>query len=184
MNRLFTLLLILLPNLWLTGQELTEANSIHQFTAKDIDGNKFDFSCLEGQKILLANTASKCMYAPQLKKMQHLYEKYKDKGLVVIAFPSSDFYNRELKTNIQIAEKYRTKYKITFPIIAKSHVKGDSIHRVFDFLSDMDLNGNSNASPKWNFHKYLINENGYLVKSIPPSKDPYDQEIIDWIEGK
>ncbi len=164
------------------SQELTQANSIHQFKVLDIDGKRLDFSCYEGQKILIVNTASKCMYAPQLRKLQELYEKYKDLGFIVIAFPSSDFYNRELKTNRQIAEKYRTKYHITFPIISKVHVKGDSIHAVFDFLSDKNLNGKFDASPKWNFHKYLFDAQGFLFKSIPPSNSPLSEEIINWIE--
>jgi glutathione peroxidase len=176
------LLFLLFFPFFATAQELTEANSIHQFKATDIDGNEFEFSCLEGQKILIVNTASKCMYAPQLKKLQELYEKYKNTGFCVIAFPSSDFYNREVKTNKQIAKKYREKYGITFPIMQKTHVKNEDLNPVFDFLSNKDFNGNLNATPKWNFHKYLINEKGHLIKSIPPSKSPFDPEIIDWLE--
>ncbi len=166
------------------SQDLTQTNSIHQFKVLDIDGKELDLSCFKGQKILLVNTASKCMYAPQLKKLQELYEKYEDMGFVVIAFPSSDFYNRELKTNRQIAEKYRTKYQVTFPIAAKAHVKGDSIHPVFDFLLDKNLNGKFNAPPKWNFHKYLINGQGFLVKTLPPSYSPLSEDIIIWIKDE
>jgi glutathione peroxidase len=120
----------------------------------------------------------------QIRKLQELYEKYKDQGFVVVAFPSSDFYNREFKTNLEIAKKYRKKHNISFPILSKVHVKGDSIDPVFDLLSSKELNGKFDAPPKWNFHKYLINEQGFLVKSIPPSKSPLNEEIIAWIEKK
>ena len=164
------------------AQELNEANCIYQFKVTDIDGNQFDFSELEGQKILLVNTASKCMFAPQLNKLQELYNKYKNDGFVIIAFPSSDFYNRELKTDKEIAKKYREKYQITFPVISKTKIKGDSIHEVFDFLSHKDLNGKFDAPPKWNFHKYLIDNQGFIRKSISPKTSPFDEEIVSWIE--
>jgi len=177
---IFTIALMFSVNL--LSQDLTEANSIHQFKLIDVDGNEFDFSCLEGQKILLVNTASKCMFAPQLKKLQELYEKYKNQGFVVVAFPSSDFYNRELKTNKEIAKKYREKHHITFPIISKTKIKGDSIHALFDFLGNKSLNGKFDAPPKWNFHKYLIDNQGYIYKSISPKTGPFNEEIVNWIE--
>lgn len=180
MYRLFLLLLLFPANL--VGQELTMANSIHQFTAKTVDGKNFDFSCLEGQKILLVNTGSKCMYAQQLNKLQKLYENYQNKGFIVIAFPSRDFYNRELKNNEEIAQKYRTKYRITFPIMSLCNVKGDNIHPVFDFLSNKSLNGKFDAPPKWNFHKYLIDEDGFIIKAINPAVNPFSDEIINWLE--
>lgn len=99
--RQVVLIFLILAGNQLFSQELTQANSIHQFKVLAIDGKELDFSCYEGEKILLVNTASKCMYAPQLRKLQELYQKFKNKGFVVIAFPSSDFYNRELKTNRQ-----------------------------------------------------------------------------------
>lgn len=182
--RFFTILFLMSLVSNLCSQELTEANSIYQFKVIDIDGNEFDFSCLEGKKIMLVNTASKCMYAPQMKKMQALYEKYKEKDFVIIAFPSRDFYNRELKQNEDIAKKYHRKYKISFPVMELTRLKGDSIHPIYDFLSHKDMNGVLEAPPKWNFHKYLINRNGFLHKSIPPANSPLNSEIIDWLTNE
>ena len=168
----------------LLAQNIDEAHTIYQYSLIDIDGNKFDFSCLEGKKILVVNTASKCMYAPQLHDLQKLYEKYKNNNFVVIACPANDFFNREPLDNKEIAKKYRTKYKISFPIVKKISVKGDTIHPLYDFLSHKSLNGNLDADVKWNFHKYLIDNNGFIYKSLSPATKPFDKEIVAWIEEK
>jgi glutathione peroxidase len=158
-------------------------NSIYQFKVKDIDGHEFDFSCLEGQKILIVNTGSRCMYRKQLADLQELYEKYKDNGFTIVVFPCNDFYKREPKGNATIKKIYHQKYGIAFPIMSKIHVKGKEIEPIYDFLSYKIKNGKSDNPPKWNFQKYLIDRQGFLYKSINPGKSPLDQEIIDWIKN-
>jgi glutathione peroxidase len=156
-------------------------NSIYQFKVNEIDGHEFDFSCLEGQKILIVNTGSRCMYRKQLGELQELYEKNKDNGFTVVVFPCNDFYKREPKGNSTIKKIYHQKYGITFPIMSKIHVKGKEIEPIYDFLSYKIKNGKSDNPPKWNFHKYLIDRQGFLYKSISPGTSPLNQEIIDWI---
>jgi glutathione peroxidase len=163
---------------------LGSENCIYQFIVKDIDGNDFEFSCLEGKKILIVNTASKCMYRHQLADLQELYEKYKDKNFIIVAFPSNDFFFREPKKNSWIKRHYKGKYGISFPIMTKTVVKGDKIDPVYDFLSYKIKNGKFDSPPKWNYHKYLIDNQGFLYKSINPATNPLDPEITDWIEGK
>lgn len=181
MKQLVSILWILFPFV-ICGQELTEANSIYQFSAVDINGNQFDFSCLEGKKILIVNTASKCMYSPQLRDLEELYQKYKEAGFIIIAFPSNDFFNREPRSNKEIDRHYHKKYKISFPIMSKISVKGDSIHPIYDFLTHQSLNGKFDADVKWNFHKYLIDNEGFIYRSIKPATKPYSKDIIEWLE--
>ncbi len=178
----FYIISFLICSISLFAQNLKKENSIYRFSAMDIKGNVFDFSSLEGKKILIVNTASKCMYAPQLKDLQDLYLKYKDMNFVVIAFPSNDFFKREPKSNQVIAQRYHKKYKISFPIMSKISVKGDSISPIYDFLTHKSKNGNIDADAKWNFHKYLIDRNGYVFKSLNPGTKPFDPEIVEWIE--
>jgi glutathione peroxidase len=156
--------------------------SIYQYIIKDIDGNDFDFSCLEGKKILVVNTGSKCMYRGQLSDLQKLYEKYKERGFIIVAFPSNDFFYREPGNNNKIKRIYRKRYDITFPVMAKTRVKGRDIDPVYDFLSYKIKNGLVDNPPKWNFQKYLIDSQGFLVKAVNPSIKPFDKEIIEWIE--
>jgi glutathione peroxidase len=158
--------------------------SVYQFTAIDIEGKEFDFSCLEGQKIIIVNTGSKCRFRGQLREMQKLYSIYRDSGLVVIAFPSNNFFFREPGSNSKIKRRYNRKFGITFPIMAKVNVRGNGIEPLFDFLSDKQKNGRFDAPPAWNFQKYLICEDGILYKTLSPSVSILDENVIDWILNK
>jgi len=183
MKLLFTLML-LISSVNFLAQDLGEEYSIYRFSAIDVQGNVFDFCNLEGKKILIVNTASKCMFASQLRDLQKLYEKYKDKGFIVIAFPTNDFFNREPRSNQEIAKHYPEKYKISFPVMSKVSVKGDSIHPIYEFLTHKSENGRLDADVKWNFHKYLIDNQGHVLKSINPVTKPFNTEIVEWIEEK
>ncbi len=182
-----TFLLTILLSVQALSQESAEKDTgylapIYQFKVKDINGKEFDFGCLEGKKILIINTASKCMYGPQLHDLQKLYEKYKDRDFIVIAFPSNSFAKREPKGNRDISLKYKKKYGITFPVMSKVIAKGDSIEPIYDYLTNKAQNGINDNPVKWNFQKYLIDENGYLVKTIEPKVNPLNEQITDWIE--
>ena len=165
------------------GNKSDSLAPVYQFKTLDIKGLEFDFGCLEGKKIMVVNTGSKCMYGPQLQDLQKLYLKYKDKDFIVVAFPSNSFAKREPDNNDEICKKYEEKYEITFPVMAKSEMKGDSIHPLFSYLTNIQLNGINNNPVQWNFQKFLIDRNGYLVKVIEPKIKPFDKEIIEWIEA-
>lgn len=158
--------------------------SVYQYTAIDIDGKEFDFSCLEGQKMIIVNTGSKCRFRGQLREMQKLYLSYKDSGLVVIAFPSNDFFFREPGSNSKIKKRYHRKFGITFPIMAKVTVRKNGIEPIFDFFADRRKNGRFDAPPTWNFQKYLICEDGFLYKTLSPSVSVFDENVINWILNK
>lgn len=163
---------------------ISQGSDFYHLKIKDINGEVFDFNKLAGKKIIIVNTASQCMYTPQYKALQKLYNKYKVDGLEIIAFPCNDFANREPGSNKEIAEFCTEKYSVTFPIMSKIHVKGDNIHPVYQYLTQKEKNGFADSEVRWNFQKYLINEEGKIEKIIKPRKRPYSSKIISWIEGK
>lgn len=158
--------------------------NIYQFTVQDIEGNSFSFRKLEGRKIMIVNTASECGLTPQYEELEKLYETYKSKNFVVIAFPANNFNGQEPGTNEQIAVFCKKNYGVTFPVMSKVSVAGKDICELYKFLTQKELNGFASGEVKWNFQKYLINEKGELVKVLDPQVKPLDQEIIDWIEKK
>ncbi|MBC8344232.1 MAG: glutathione peroxidase [Bacteroidetes bacterium] len=165
-------------------EESSSTKSLYQYAALDIDGDSFYFSSLKGKKLILINTATKCMFAPQISELQKLYESYQDKGVVVVAFPCNDFANREPKGNNSVKKLCLKKYGVTFPLMSKVSVKGDDMHPVYQYLTQKELNGFSNNKVEWNFQKFLVNEKGYLVMIISPRKSPFCDEIVEWIENE
>ena len=162
----------------------TPKESIHQFTVTDIDGKSFDFKSLKGKKIMVVNTASKCGLTPQYEKLEALYQKYKNSNFVIVGFPANDFMGQEPGTNEEIATFCKKNYGVSFSMMEKFSVKGSDIHPVYQFLTEKSKNGLEDNSVQWNFQKYLIDENGYLVKVVSPRTSPDDQEITNWLEGK
>lgn len=157
--------------------------TIYQFKVKDLEGKEFDFASLKGKKILVVNTASECGLTPQYKDLEAIYTKYKDKKFVIIGFPANNFGGQEPGTNKEIAVFCQQNYGVTFPMMEKISVKGDDMNAVYQFLTQKAKNGLEDSEVQWNFQKYLIDENGELVKVVPPKTLPTDPEIVDWIKG-
>jgi glutathione peroxidase len=172
-ERLMTTILILILS-------LMNISSIYDFKVEAIDGTIIDFSEYKGKKLLIVNTASKCGYTPQYEDLQALHEKYGDK-IVILGFPSNNFMGQEPGSNLQIAEFCTENYGVTFQMFAKLDVKGKDQHPLYKWLSSKDLNGWNDNAPSWNFCKYLIDENGKLVKFYKSGVKPMDQEIIDFV---
>ncbi|MGM0634928.1 MAG: glutathione peroxidase [Bacteroidota bacterium] len=158
-------------------------NSIHQFSATDIEGNEIDFSQFEGKKILIVNTASKCGLTPQYEDLQALYEKYKDENFEIVGFPANDFMQQEPGDDDEIATFCERNYGVSFLMMSKISVKGEEMHPIYQFLTQKSQNGLSDNKVEWNFQKYLINERGELEKVISPKTNPQDEEILAWING-
>lgn len=158
--------------------------SFHDFKTKTLTGEEFDLSSLKGKKILVVNTASKCGLTPQYKDLEALYKKYKDQNFIVIGFPANNFMNQEPGTAEEIAEFCEMNYGVTFPMMKKLSVKGKDQDPIYNWLTSKDLNGKLDSEVKWNFQKYLIDENGNLVDMIPPKEKPDSKKIIHWIENK
>jgi glutathione peroxidase len=148
---------------------------------KDINGNDTSLKAYAGKVILLVNVASKCGNTPQYKGLEALYEKYKDKGFVVIGVPSNDYLGQEPGTAEQIKAFCTENYGVTFPLMAKVHVKGKDKCALYAALTGSDA-----AFPgevKWNFGKFLIDRNGQVVKRFEPSVKPETPEVTQAIEA-
>jgi len=161
-----------------------EKKSIHEFTVTDIDGNSYAFSALKGKKIMVVNTASRCGLTPQYKSLEAVYQTYKDSNFVIVGFPANNFMGQEPGSNAEIAAFCSKNYGVSFPMMAKISVKGNDMHPVYKFLTSMSENGLEDNDVKWNFQKYLLDENGYLIRVIDPSTQPDDPTILRWIASK
>ena len=166
------------------SQKPVQTQTIYQFKVTDLYGKEFDFYTLKGKKLLIVNTASECGLTPQYKDLEAIYRKYKDKNFVIIGFPANNFGSQEPGSNEQIAKFCQMNYGVTFPMMSKISVKGKDIHEVYKFLTQKDKNGLQDSQVEWNFQKYLINEEGELIKVLSPSVLPTDAEIVGWINGK
>ncbi len=160
------------------------SQTLYDFTVTDIDNNDFSMSQLKGKKVMIVNVASKCGLTPQYEQLEELYRKYKDDNFVIIGFPANNFKEQEPGTNEEIKEFCQLNYGVTFPIMSKISVKGDDIAPIYSWLTTKDLNGFEDSSVKWNFQKYLINENGEIEQVINPWVKPNNKKIVTWIEGK
>ncbi|MDX9696582.1 MAG: glutathione peroxidase [Bacteroidales bacterium] len=163
---------------------MAQTTTLHDFKVKDIDGNDFDLSSLKGKKVLVVNTASKCGFTPQYKELQELYEKYGTEKFIIIGFPANNFMSQEPGSNEEIKEFCSTNYSVTFPMMEKISVKGKDIHPIYAWLTSKDKNGVLESDVKWNFQKYMIDENGNLVDMMSPKTNPMDEKIVNWITGK
>src|SRR6185312_8323346 len=143
------------------------ASSVYDFKITGLDGNPIDLSQYKGKKILIVNTASKCGYTPQYADLEKLYTTYKDK-LVIIGFPANNFAQQEPGSNKEISEFCTKNYGVTFPMAAKISVKGDDMAPIYHWLTEKKNNGFQDSEVKWNFQKYLIDENGHLVAVFAP----------------
>lgn len=170
--------------LTLTFSGVTFSQTIYDFKVVDISGNSFDLATLKGKKVMIVNTASKCGLTPQYEQLEELYKKYKDQNFVIVGFPANNFMKQEPGTNEEIESFCQKNYGVTFPMMSKISVKGSDMHPLYKFLTTKSLNNLEDNDVKWNFQKYLIDENGTLVKVISPSTLPTDKEIIKWIETK
>ena len=138
---------------------------------KTLQGGEVNLCDYADRAILVVNTASKCGYTPQFEKLEGLYKKYKDKGLMVVGFPSNDF-NQELATNKEIGDFCRLTYSVQFPMIEKTSVKGPTANPLFKQLAAA-----TGHEPGWNFHKVLSGRDGALIAWFPTQTPPLDAKI-------
>jgi len=132
-----------------------------------------------GKVILVVNTASKCGNTPQYDGLEQLYQEYQDDGLVILGFPSNDFFGQEPGTEEEIQEFCRLTYSIKFPMFEKVTVKEDDAHPFF-----AELAAASGTYPTWNFHKFLIGRDGNLIAEFSPRTQPYDDDMVAAIKAE
>ena len=154
--------------------------TIYQFREPSLDGGTIDFAQFKGKKILIVNTASECGFTPQYEGLEKLYEQFKDK-LVIVGFPSNDFFGQEPGTNAEIKQFCTSKFNVTFPMAEKIDVKGKNQAPIYQWLTKKSLNGVEDSKVSWNFNKYLINEQGEYVKHFESSVKPDAPELLEAI---
>lgn len=162
-------------------QKLAPAKtSFYNLKAKDLNGKDVPMSNFKGKTILIVNTASKCGYAGQLTELEDLYQEFKN-DLVVLGFPTNDFWGQEPKSNKEIAHMCSLK-KVTFPMFAKTSTKGNEISTIYNWLTDQSKNGWNKKKPGWNFNKYIIDKKGNLVAHFGAGTSPKSKKIKDLIK--
>ncbi|MFN0188654.1 MAG: glutathione peroxidase [Bacteroidia bacterium] len=156
---------------------LNPAGAVYQYSVKDIKGKTIDLQQFKGKKILFVNVASECGYTKQYEGLQTLSERYK-KTLVVIGVPANNFGGQEPGTNEEIIAFCSKTYQVTFPITSKVSVKGENIDPLFSWLTEQ-ANPDFTGDIKWNFEKFLVDENGKLIRRFRSKVKPLDEELIN-----
>lgn len=164
--------------------EPPKERSMYEFTLKDIDGNDVKLEKYKGQVVMLVNVASKCGLTPQYEALQTIYEKYKDRGFVVLGFPANNFMGQEPGTEKEIKEFCQLKYDVSFPMFSKISVKGADQHPLYTFLTHKETNPGFEGEISWNFEKFLADKNGKTVARFSPTTIPDDPEILKAIEAE
>jgi glutathione peroxidase len=173
-----------------------EGPAIYDFKVPGLDGSPIDFSAYKGKKIMIVNTASKCGNTPQYADLEKLYEKYKDK-LVIVGFPANNFGEQEPGSNTEIQEFCKKNYGVSFPMAEKVSVKGDDIAPIYKWLieqskemakslpaetsKDMVWKRYLQNPVDWNFTKFLLDENGKLIAVFHNKVNPMSEEILKYL---
>jgi glutathione peroxidase len=153
------------------------AMSLYDLSAQTLDGKPQALSAYKGKVVLVVNTASECGYTPQYAGLEKLYQQTKEKGFVILGFPSNDFGSQEPGDSAQIAKFCETKYHVHFPMFEKVKVKGDGKSPIYVFLTGKQ------TEPKWNFHKYLVGKDGQVIAAFPSRVEPDSPELKQAIEA-
>jgi glutathione peroxidase len=148
--------------------------TVYDFSAKSIDGKNRKLSDYKGKVLLVVNTASKCGFTPQYKGLEQVYKKYKDKGFVVLGFPSNQFGEQEPGPDTEIAEFCEMNFGVTFPLFSKIDVNGDNAHALFKYLTSEKKGLLGSEAIKWNFTKFLVGKDGKVIDRYAPTTKPED----------
>jgi glutathione peroxidase len=162
---------------------LAESKSIYDFTIKSIDGQQVNLGSYSGKVVLLVNVASKCGFTPQYAGLEKLYEKYKDRGLVIVGIPANNFAQQEPGTDEEIKKFCSSKYMVTFPMMAKVSVLGDDQTPLYTFLTGKSTDPQFGGDIKWNFTKFLFDRSGKPVARFEPATTPDSPEVAAAVEA-
>ena len=176
MKNSFIISLIFITSLVFKSNQMETITSLYDIKINSISGEKINLADFKGKKILFVNVASKCGFTPQYDGLQELYELYKDK-LMIIGVPSNQFGGQEPGTAEQIQSFCKLNYGVTFLITEKVDVKGKNQHPLYTWLTKKENNGVKNSSVKWNFQKYLVDENGELIDYYFSLTKPMSKKI-------
>ena|SRR5271165_774629 len=158
------------------------AASVYDYTLSSIDGKPTPLASFKGKVVLLVNVASRCGYTPQYTGLEALYEKYKDQGFVIVGFPANNFGAQEPGTNEEIKTFCKSKYSVTFPMMAKVSVKGDDATPLYQFLTSKAANPATDGEIKWNFTKFLVDRDGNVIARFEPKVTAEDPALVGAVE--
>lgn len=156
--------------------------NFYELEVKTISGGPVKLEQYRGKTLLIVNTASRCGFTGQYDGLQKLYETYKDKGFVILGFPSNDFLSQEPGSNEEIAQFCKMNYGVTFPMFSKISVKGSDQHPLYTFLTSKETNPDSSGKISWNFNKFLISPEGEVINRFGSRTTPDDAELVAAIE--
>jgi glutathione peroxidase len=157
------------------------AAGVYDFTLPSIDGKPMPLADFKGNVVLLVNVASRCGYTPQYSALEAVYEKYKDRGFVILGFPANNFGGQEPGTNEEIKTFCSRKYNVSFPMYAKVSVKGDDQTPLYQYLTQKTA-PRLQGDIKWNFTKFLVDRNGNVEQRFEPAVTPDSPEVVSAIE--
>ncbi|MBC1559261.1 glutathione peroxidase [Listeria booriae] len=149
--------------------------SLFELEQETLHGDKVSLEKYKGDVLIVVNTASKCGFTPQYEELETLYQDYKDRGFTVLGFPSDSFMNQELDSSNEIEEFCKINYGVTFPLFAKSKVRGSDINPVFEYLTKQKK-GLLGGGIKWNFTKFLLDRDGNVVERFAPKDTPFSMK--------
>ncbi|TAL66433.1 MAG: glutathione peroxidase [Bacteroidetes bacterium] len=175
------LLIIFFMTISLSG--FSQTSGFYDFKVQTLEGQVFDFASLKGKKVMIVNTASKCGFTPQYKDLEEVYQKYQG-NLVIIGFPANNFMNQEPGSASEIRQFCTENYGVTFPMMEKISVKGNNMAPLYRWLTSKEKNGVMDSEVKWNFQKYLIDENGKLVDVVYSKEKPSSDKVTAWVSSK
>lgn len=157
--------------------------SLYSLSATNNKGEEVSLKEYKGKKLMIVNLASQCGFTPQYNELEELYRNNKE-DLVILGFPSNDFGGQEPGSDEEIANFCKLNFGVTFPLFKKAEVKGESKQPVYKWLSDPSLNGWNDQEPTWNFSKYLVDENGYLMNFYSASVSPLAEDIQNMLKAE
>jgi glutathione peroxidase len=158
------------------------AKNVFDYTLTTIDGQPAPLSAYKGKVVMLVNVASRCGFTPQYTALESVYEKYKERGFVIIGIPANNFGAQEPGTNQEIKTFCQSKYSVTFPMMSKVSVKGDDKAPLYEYLTDKFVNPKTGGDIQWNFTKFLVGPDGQTVARFEPKITPDSPEVTGAIE--
>lgn len=173
---------LLLCMLFCAAALVAAERTVHDYTLNSIDGQPASLAAYKGKVVLLVNVASKCGFTPQYTALESVYEKYKDRGLVIVGIPANNFGAQEPGSNQEIKTFCSSKYHVTFPMMAKVSVKGDDITPLYQFLTDKSAHPQTGGAIQWNFTKFLIGPDGRVITRFEPDTTPDSAQVTSAIE--
>ena len=180
--RIMMIKLLCFAFLFVAAVTMAAEKNIYSFTLNSIDGQSSPLAAYKGKVLLLVNVASRCGFTPQYTALESVYEKYKDRGFVIVGIPANNFAAQEPGTNQEIKTFCSSKYNVTFPMMAKISVKGADQTPLYQFLTDKTAHPETGGDIKWNFTKFLVGPNGQILARFEPDVTPDSPQVISAVE--